>query len=269
MNRRRPARARRAPGRRRIPTLRGRGRAGEGQRRPLPPAPRVPGPVPPSACSRHAYHHPPDLFAPGTRRRLTQHACNHHEDAVAALQHLIEIARVKEHGRTALGRGAEPIVYGAARRDVESASRLLRDDHERIERERARDDDFLLVSTAQRGRRHPGSPAADSVLVDEAPRFPRRPAPVDATALDPGRTLAQAEGDVFYERERGNEAFGSAVLRNEAERPGRFATAAQRVDYAGDGAEKLALSVPRNRRDADDFTCAHREGGTADRDAVA
>ena len=67
---------------------------------------------------------------------------------------------------------------------------------------------------------------------------------------------------------RGDQALGGTVLRDESHRLSHLELAAERSDASGHGAEKLTLSVPFDRRDADNLARPNGQRPVPKRDAV-
>ena len=77
----------------------------------------------------------------------------HDEDAVGEREHLVELERDEQDRAALVALGDEPPVHVLDRADVEAARRLRRDQHVRVARDLARDDDLLLVAARERAAR--------------------------------------------------------------------------------------------------------------------
>ena len=76
-----------------------------------------------------------------------------HEDAVGQREDLLQLGRHEQHGLAPVARLDELAVDELDRPDVESPRRLRREQHARVARDLAREDDLLLVASRQRAAR--------------------------------------------------------------------------------------------------------------------
>src|SRR5262245_16905837 len=202
------------------------------------------------------HHELADLRARSAVWDLGHDAARRDQNSVRERQYLVEVARV-DQDRGAVGGGlAKPPMHRLRGAQVESARRILGDHHARLARQLAADHDLLLVPPAERRGRHVRPRRHHAELAQQAggPRpgdFPIHPPPANPRVVGPG-----PEHHVLGERERGNQSFRRAVLRNERHRPRDLAAPPQRLQAPRDGPEQLALPVPFHGRDADDLARA-------------
>src|SRR5205085_6412426 len=118
-----------------------------------------------------AGHRDAELFLADLRRILADDAALvDHENPVGERQDLVELERHEEDGSSRVAFGHEPLVHELDRADVEASSRLRRDQHPRVPRDLARDDDLLLISAGERPGAGLWAAASHVVLLEESAR---------------------------------------------------------------------------------------------------
>ena len=138
----------------------------------------------------------------------------HDENAVREREHLVELERDEQDRVTLVPLGDEPLVHVLDRTDVQPARRLRRDQHDRIARDLARDDDLLLVAAGEGARERERPAAADVELLDQTGRPLDEPGREEPAALRVGRLVVVVQRDVLGEVELEHESAPLAVLRD-------------------------------------------------------
>ena len=145
----------------------------------------------------------------------------HHDHPVGQVEHLVQVARVKQNRRARGRRRPEPRVNGCRGADIEAARGIFRH-HHRGSRSQlpSRATSFCWFPPLSVAAGRSGPDADDPVVSDEAPRCTRcgaasRSARRGSMVLVP----AQPRTTFSVRRELGDQTLGRAVLRNESHRP--------------------------------------------------
>ena len=193
------------------------------------------------------------------------------EDAVGERQHLLELERDEQDRAPLVALLDEPPVQVLDRADVEAARRLRRDQHLRVARDLARDDDLLLVAAREPARARQRAAAAHVELADQRCARARRAAsgrasPTSRPAARRSRgarcsrrsrtrARARAAGDPRgCGRRRRRASRGRS--RGAASRPATLTVPLCDLAQAGDRVDQLGLPVAVDARDADDLAGA-------------
>ena len=179
----------------------------------------------------------------------------------------------------------EPPVQELDRTDVEAARRLRGDQHARVARDLARDDELLLVAAGE--RRAPARRArrrARRTRAMQAPGGRDHPARAQPAELRGGLVPVVVQREVLGERELEHDAAPQAVLGNVAHAgvdpvarapscvmsvPASCTWPALALRSPVSASIELGLAVSVDARDADDLAGAHREADAAHRREAA
>jgi hypothetical protein len=159
-------------------------------------------------CGRQPHH---TFFVGAGREFALQAPLAHHEHAIGERQHLGQIARHQEDGRSACRQFQDNAVDVVLRPDVDAFGRLVEQQHARRERQPFGQNDLLLVSSAQAVRRDRGRRRGDPPVADE------RLALVDLGVADeecPARRRRR-QREIVPQRQIEAEPLALAILRHE------------------------------------------------------
>ncbi|GAA3336640.1 hypothetical protein GCM10017714_00210 [Curtobacterium pusillum] len=172
----------------------------------------------------------------GDRPVLDGVAATHHEHLVGDVRHDAHVVRDEQHRQVALAaQGPEQVEDPRLHRDVESRRRLVRDERDRVPRERHRDHRPLQLPAGQLVRvrlpdpRRVGEAGGAEQLVD-----PRR----DPRTIEGRRVRGDRLGDLGADREDGREGV-HRLLEDHAD-----ARATDRAELVVRGTDELGVPEP-------------------------
>src|SRR5829696_6090427 len=195
-----------------------------------------------------------------------------HDDPVGALHHLLEFGRDHDHAQPPFGQLVDEVLHLGLGAHVDTAGRLVEDQHLRVQAEPAREHHLLLVTPRKFPDRLVGARGLDPEPLHK---------PLDELVLGllrdephPGEARHGRGDYVLPDREAGDDALGPAVLGQKRDagldrrrrRTGLDALAGHRHSprIEGLGAEdrlgRLAAAGAEETGEADDLAGAHVEG---------